>query len=166
MLSRRSIPRLATRQKQMMDRRIDMDALIFAWDDESEDNAYYLDTETGNVELVQQGLIDLDDLTDEIERNRERYLYIPKPDHKELREDLEQFVATVFDPELVHLLPVVMEAPNVMPAFKTVLSRNQPEWKRWERFRSERVQERIEKWLAANFVFMAGQPSAYDDRED
>src|SRR4030095_483059 len=98
--------------------------------------------------------------------NRQRYLYIPKPDHKELREDLDQFVATIFDPELVRLLPVVMEAPNAMAAFKTLLSRNPPELQRWEKFRTERVQERIEKWLAANFVFMAGQPSDFNDTAD
>ena len=150
----------------MMDRRIDMDALIFAWEDDCEDNAYYLDTETGNIELVQRGLIDLDDLTDAIEQNRERYLYVPKPDHQELRDDLEQFAATVFDPELVNLLPVVMEAPNVMPAFKMVMSRNAPELERWERFRTDRVQERIEKWLAANFVFMAGERTDLDETAD
>lgn len=142
-----------------------MDALIFAWEDDSEDNAYYLDKETGNVELVQQGLIDLDDLTDEIEHNRERYLYLPKPDHGELRDDLDDFVATVFDPELVRLLPVVLESPNVLSALKTVLSRNSKELQRWERFRAERVQAGIEKWLAANFVFMAGEATDLDETE-
>lgn len=142
-----------------------MDALIFAWEDDSEGNAYYLDKETGNVELVQQGLIDLDDLTDEIEHNRERYLYLPKPDHGELRADLDDFVGTVFDPELVRLLPVVLESPNVLSALKTVLARNQQELQRWERFRNERVQARIEKWLAANFVFLAGE-ATFDESDD
>ena len=52
---------------------IDMDRLLFAWRDDFTDNIYYLDIETGDVNLVNRGLLDLKDLTNEIEINRERY---------------------------------------------------------------------------------------------
>ena len=136
----------------MFERRIDMDYLIFAWQDESPDSVYYLDKQTGDVELVQQGLIDLDELTDEIEMNRERYLYVPKPQPTELREDINLFAESVTDPDLCRLLPVALEAPNVLPALKKVLAAAPAELTRWEEFRTRRVRERVEKWLAANFV--------------
>lgn len=142
----------------MIERHIDMNYLIFAWQDECQDHAYYLDIETGCVELVEPDLIDLDDLTDEIERNRERYLYVPKPDPSELRGDLEDFTATVGAPELARLLPVALEAPDIQAACRKVLSRNPVELERWEKFRTERVQKRIERWLRANFV-SSGQRS-------
>lgn len=131
---------------------IDMDALILAWEDESPDTAYYLDRETGNVELVQQGLYDLRDLTDEIECHRERYLYVPKPNPGQLRQDLEDFVATVTDPQLTRLLAVAMESPNALYSCNTILAKTPDERERWEGFRESRVRIRIRQWLSANFV--------------
>lgn len=150
----------------MFERRIDMDYLIFAWQDESPGNAYYLDKQTGDVELVQQGLIDLDELTDEIEMNRERYLYIPKPQPTELREDINLFAETVTDPELCRLLPVALEAANLLPALKKVLSRVPQELKRWEEFRARQVRVRIERWLAANCVLGRSAQSDFSPPQD
>jgi len=136
----------------MADLRIDMAYLILAWEDESQDTAYYLDKETGAVELVQKDLLDLNDLTDEIERNSERYLYIPKPYAGQLVQDLIDFINTVSDPQLKRLLSVAIESPNALYSCKTVLSKDPSELERWEAYRTDLVRKRIEKWLAANFI--------------
>lgn len=132
--------------------KLDMDYLIFVWQDESPDNAYYLDKETGNVKLVQRGLIDLGELTDEIEQDRHRYLYIPKPDSRQTRKDVEDFANTITDSSLKSILAVGMESPDPLQALKTILARKPDELKRWENFRMQLINARIEKWLKANFI--------------
>lgn len=129
---------------------VDMEALILAWEDDSPDNAYYLDKESGSVELVQQGLYDLRDLTDEIECHRERYLYIPKPSPGQLRQDLLDFVATVTDPQVSRLLDVAMESSTPLQAIKSILSGKPGEVSRWVEFRDGRVRLRVRQWLSAN----------------
>lgn len=136
----------------MKELNIDLDYLVLAWEDESEENAYYLDIETGAVLIVRQDLLDRDDLTDEIEKNCERYLYIPRPSSMELREDLSDFVANIEDNHLRTLMEVAMESPNVLFACKKVLSQNQEELFGWEKFREGRVRMRVRQWLQVNFL--------------
>jgi len=131
---------------------IDMEALVLAWEDDSPGNAYYLDKESGNVELVQQGLYDLRDLTDEIECHRERYLYVPKPSPGQLRQDLLDFAGTVTDPRLARLLDVALESPTPLQAVRSVLSGSAGECDRWEEFRNSRVRLRVRQWLSANMI--------------
>jgi len=132
---------------------IDMAALALAWEDESPDTAYYLDLETGCVELVQQDMLDRDDLTDQIERDRERYLYMPKPKAKQLRADLNDFIETVADAHLKQLLEVACESPNPLYSCRSLLTSKYPEvWENWETFRKGRVALRIRQWLQANFI--------------
>ena len=59
---------------------IDLEYLVFAYRDEETQNIYYLDTEYGEIRLVNRGLSDLKDLTDEIEISHDKFLYIPKTD--------------------------------------------------------------------------------------
>ncbi len=54
-----------------------MKYLLFAYQDDAAENIYYLDTEYGDIRLVNQGLTDLKDLTDELETSASRFLYIP-----------------------------------------------------------------------------------------
>lgn len=136
----------------MIERNIDMHALELAWQDESPDTAYYLDLDTGNVKIVQQDLYDLRDLTDEIERDRERFLYVPKPKPDELKQDLRDFVETVTDQQLSRVLPMALESPNQLFALKSILSKTPSELVRWEEFRQSRIRIRIKQWMSANFI--------------
>ena len=136
----------------MIERNIDMAALELAWQDESPDNSYYLDLDTGNVELVQHGLFDLRDLTDQIEKDRDRYLYIPKPKPDQIKKDMKDFIDEVTEPQMARLLPVAMESPNAVFACRSVLAKNPEELARWEEFRKSRTLIRIRQWMAANFI--------------
>jgi hypothetical protein len=136
----------------MTEQEIDMPYLLLAFEDVVEENKYYLDKQTGAVQLVCQDLMDLDDLTNEIEKDRERYLYIPKPDPAVLKEDLTDFADLVDDPHLKSLLMVALEGPNALFAFRKILSEQESNWQQWQDFRKEQVQLRIAQWLKANFI--------------
>jgi Uncharacterised protein family (UPF0158) len=130
--------------------KIDMVYLSFAYQDESPDNTYYLDTEYGDICLVNRELLDLKDLTDEIELSRDKFLYIPKPNGKDLIEDLRNFVETVQDAKLKGVLSVAFESPYVMQAFRTILNPHSEELSRFEKFIAKRTRERVIGWLNAN----------------
>ena len=129
---------------------IDLDYLIFAWQDESPDTAYYLDSDTGSVVLVQRDLSDLDDLRDEIELQPNRYLYVPKPSPEQVELDLTDFIYTISDAKLKSLLTVAFEGTNRLAACKTILKQQPAEAERWNQFRTQAVKERVRRWLAAN----------------
>lgn len=131
---------------------IDMKYLIFAWQDESPDHNYYLDVEQGSVQFLQRDLKDLRDLTDELETHSQRYLYLPKPNMSELKADISDFIETIDDTRLKNIATIAFESPDLSGAFKKILSSNKDELDRWQEFRDNRVKERIEEWLKANFV--------------
>ena len=136
----------------MTERKIDFDYLLLSWQDESPDSNYYLDTETGAVELVKRDLLDINDLTDSIERNHDRYLYVPKADRNEGRRDLAEFVETLTDQNIKRLLEVALEAPDPLHACRTILSKHEEHLRRWNDFRNRKLRGRIDAWLAANFI--------------
>lgn len=136
----------------MVERKIDFSYLVFCWQDDSPDNAYYLDRKTGDVRLVNQHLLDLRQLTDEIEKDRERYLYVPKPDKTDMLSDLHDFQHEVSSEQLKRLLSVAFESPHVLLAFKKILQDDQEQSQHLREFLEERVAKRIETWLNANSV--------------
>lgn len=97
---------------------IDFDYLLFAYQDDSQDNIYYLDTEYGSIRLVHRQLEDLRDLTDEIEIFHDRFLYIPKAGKEEVLNDLRNFMNDIKDAQLSKLLAVAFESPLVLDSFK------------------------------------------------
>ncbi len=130
--------------------KIDMPYLIFVYQDTSAENCYYLDTECGEICLVNRELLDLKDLTDEIERTPDKFLYIPKPRHEELIEDLRQFADSVADVKLKNVLAVAFESPHISQAFRTILKPYSDELSRLEQFLNQRIKERVLVWLNAN----------------
>ena len=151
----------------------DMDLLTLAWEDESPDNLYYLDTRSGVVKLVHKHLFDLRDLTDEIERDRERFLYVPKPDKGEMRKDLRNYMSKVKTQSLLPVLEMAFESPHSYMAFHKILEKEPPELKLFLADREKLVRERIDQWLAANdyihdssFVNPLDELSENEDEED
>jgi hypothetical protein len=128
----------------------DMPSLLLAWEDESPDNLYYLDTRTGVVKLVHQHLFELRDLTDEIEKNRERFLYIPKPDRAEMRKDLRNYMGKVKNDGLLPILEMAFESPHSYMAFRKILEKEPVELKNFLDDRDQLTRSRIDEWLSAN----------------
>ena len=129
---------------------IDMDYLVFAYQDDSPDNAYYLDTEFGDIRLVNRNLADLKDLTDEIELSQGRFLYVPKPPREEVLEDLHTFVDSLDEPQLKNMLSLAFETPSVTNTFKSILSKHQACKQEFEQFLNEKTLRRLQLWLKAN----------------
>ena len=145
----------------MVERRIDIQYLVFCWQDDSPDNSYYLDLKTGDVRLVNRHLLDLRELTDDIEKTRERYLYLPKPDRQTLLDDLHQFADSVSVAELKPILSVAFESPHVLSAFHKILDKYPDENARLRQFLEDRNLARVEQWLKANAV-----PKVWDDPDE
>jgi hypothetical protein len=147
----------------MVERRIDMTYMVWAWQDDSPDNSYYLDTRTGDIRLVNRNLLDLNDLTDEIERNRERFHYLPKPDKQLLLADLHDFAQSVEDQKTKATLAIAFESPHVLSAFHKILEDSPHDLKRLTGFIDERVQKRIRAWLKANSIKEVWQDAEEED---
>jgi hypothetical protein len=130
--------------------RVDMPYLLLAWEDEAPDNSYYLDTQSGNVKLVHRHLLDLRDLTDEIEKDRQRYLYVPKPNRDVLLKDLRDFMKTIENASLTPVLEMAFESPHVLSSFRKILEKHEHEATRFEAYRLAHMRENIDQWLAAN----------------
>jgi hypothetical protein len=145
----------------MVERRIDMAQLRFCWQDDTPDNSYYLDRKTGDVTLVNRHLLDLRELTDEIEKNRERYLYLPKLDRKIQLNDLREFAETVTDEQLKRVLDVAFESPHVLAAFKKILERHPDLLARLNETLEQNATARIQSWLQANFM-----PEVWETEEE
>jgi len=132
--------------------RVSTKDIIFAWLDESQDNSYYLDKIEGETRMVNRNLIELRDLTDEIERKSTRYLYVPKLTKEDLLEDLNAFLETVERPDLKYVLPIAFESPHKVSAFRKILEKAPDELQRFDEFREKQILRRVEKWLNANGI--------------
>lgn len=138
----------------MSQRNVDfeMDRLIYAWRDDSPDNLYYLDLETGEIQLVNRTLEDVKDLTDEIELERNRYLYLPKPERDQLKNDLRDFMSTMEDQSLLRILEMAFESPHVYSSFLKILDKDESEKERLQEFIDSRSRMRVLQWLEANCI--------------
>jgi hypothetical protein len=126
---------------------LNLSELVFAWQDDSQDNAYYLDIESGVVKLVNRNLLDIRDLTDEIEQDRHKFLYMPKPEKETLILDLKEFWSSVQDSKLRNILSMAFESAHVLSSFKKILESSPDEAKRFEEVRLNKTRKRIEEWL-------------------
>ncbi|MEZ4487184.1 MAG: UPF0158 family protein [Cyanobacteriota/Melainabacteria group bacterium] len=138
----------------MSQRNVDfeMDRLIYAWRDDSPDNLYYLDLETGEIQLVNRTLEDVKDLTDEIELERNRYLYLPKPERDQVKNDLRDFMSTIEDQSLLRILEMSFESPHVYSSFLKILDKDESEKERLQEFIDSRSRMRVLQWLEANCI--------------
>lgn len=131
---------------------LELSDLIFAWQDDTQDNAYYLDIESGIVKLVNRNLLDLRDLTDEIEQDRHKFLYMPKPEKSQLILDLKEFWSTVKDDKLRNILSMAFESPHLLSSFRKILEGNAEELNRFEEYRLNKTKLRIQEWLNSHAI--------------
>jgi hypothetical protein len=129
---------------------IDFDYLLFAYQDDCQDNIYYLDTEYGSIRLVHRQLNDLRDLTDEIEIFHEHFLYIPKATKDEVINDLRNFMHTIEDPDLNRVLSIAFDSSMVLDSFKKIIAKDLTLRQRLDTYLQEKAKERLLAWLSAN----------------
>jgi hypothetical protein len=77
-----------------------------------------------------------------------RYLAIPKADSREGYRDMENFINTVRDQQLEQQLWHAIQGRGAFGRFKAVLGGYPRERERWFQFKTGRLRERAEEWLA------------------
>jgi hypothetical protein len=146
--------------------RVEWDALEEAFSNPLQDAVAHLDRITGRIVLEGEG--EDDDLHDEdaalgparaagVEHGREdpTRLTIRPPDTARKIEWLKAFLARAADehpPEVVAELTEGMVAADPAPILRAIFYRNPEVRDAWWVYRSERVQERIDAWLAEHGV--------------
>ncbi|HMP51761.1 MAG TPA: UPF0158 family protein, partial [Candidatus Melainabacteria bacterium] len=92
------------------------------------------------------------ELTDEIELERNRYLYLPKPERDQLKNDLRDFMSTIEDQSLLRILEMAFESPHVYSSFLKILDKRVEEKERLQEFIDSRSRMRVLQWLEANCI--------------
>lgn len=136
----------------MIELKLDMDELSFAWEDPSSDCTYYLDSDTGSIVMVRPDLDDVSDLREEIELQPNRFIFIPKPKPNQVELDLSDFCFTLTDTKLKSILEMAMESPNKYSAVRSVLQKVPGEWERWEDWKKQSARQRALRWLEAQGI--------------
>jgi hypothetical protein len=129
--------------------KIDLDELCSAMEDNSYENKYYLDLETGEVLLLSE-YVDCEErekLRNRIGDYPDCYERIPKAESHEGYEDMQDFIATVKDERLSELLEVAISGKGAFRRFKDVLLNYPEERERWFQFKDDRVQAKALEWL-------------------
>jgi len=94
-------------------------AMALTWNSQSYDSAHYLDTETGEVILISDGM-DEDLIPPDFEDNP-RYQRIEPIESREAFCIMEDFVETVQDAAMAARLATALERPKPFRRFKDVL---------------------------------------------
>jgi len=115
--------------------KIDLEELKLSFEDALGRTDYYLDTETGEIELDTE-----DDkfarLGDEDEPlyDDERYLRVPHADSREDYRSMEAFIETFGDARIRDLLEVAIQGSGAFSRFRSTLYSYPKEQKRWFAF--------------------------------
>ncbi len=129
--------------------KVDLEALVVAFSDDSVERSYYLDRDTGRVFNV---LEDHDDpetqeLVWALEADtRERYVQIPKPSLEETLKEQDAFVESL-NGELREKLDKVIEDDHDGAKFAEFVERDRDAREAWRDYRMSRSREQAKEWL-------------------
>ena len=130
--------------------KVDLEAIVVAFSDDSVERSYYLDRDSGRVFNV---LEDHDDPeTQELvwaleSDTRERYIQIPKPSMEETLQEQDAFVESL-EGELKERLDKVIESDHDGSKFADFVERNRDAREAWRNYRVKRSREQANDWLS------------------
>ena len=128
--------------------KVNLDELCSAMEDSSEEHAYYLNLETGEILFTSDYMDEMEaEKLRDVDENPERYEPIPNTESSEGYQDIGDFITTVEDAHLAELLEVAIQGEGAFHRFKDVLVRYPEQREKWFRFRDERIRERALGWL-------------------
>ena len=138
---------------------VDFDELCSAFDEASEEHFYYLNLDTGEVEMEMDECLD-DDEREALDKKYgpDKYLRVPSADSHESFQDMEHFVQTVKDENLNEKLMIALDGSGAFRRFKNVLSRYPDELDRWYRFEGDRLSDRVMQWLESEGIEVLWPP--------
>ena len=129
--------------------KVDLEALVVAFSDDSVERSYYLDGDSGRVFNV---LEDHDDPeTQELvwaleSDTRGRYILVPKPSMEESLQEQDSFVESL-DGELKEKLDKIIEDDHDGSKFAEFVERNRNARDSWRDYRMTRSREQANEWL-------------------
>lgn len=129
---------------------VDLEELSIAFESFGADVQWYLDTETGDVILLNREYDPAEHkgLTPaEIESNGKRFVAVPRSDSFALVGDMLAFAKEVADAQLKESLQLALSAPRPSKYFKMALSWLPEQQSRWHAFRLEACRGRVKGWL-------------------
>lgn len=130
--------------------KLDRDALIVAFNDNSLERSYYLDRENGKVFNLLEDHHDPE--TEEIAWQIEadggrRFIQIPKLSMEELMQEQDSFLESLEDGELKTDLAAVLESDRDGSGFEEFVHRRRDAREKWRAYIKIRSRERADKWL-------------------
>jgi hypothetical protein len=130
--------------------KVDLEAVVVAFSDDSVERSYYLDTDSGRVFNV---LEDHDDpetqeLVWQLEADtRGRYIQIPKPTLEESLKEQDAFVASLANGELKTRLSDLIADDHDGTKFADFVERNREARDAWRDFRMQNSRKQASEWL-------------------
>ena len=130
--------------------KLDRDALIVAFNDNSLERSYYLDRENGRVFNLLEDHHDPE--TEEIAWQIEadggrRFIQIPKLSMEELMQEQDAFLESLEEGELKTAVAAVLESDKDGSAFEEFVRRKKDAREKWRAYIKVRSGERAEEWL-------------------
>jgi uncharacterized protein UPF0158 len=126
---------------------VDLDDVALALHGDQAMGGGRIDRETGVWRPYDDGYDDVGD-EDEDEDDPDRWLYVESMGSHESYHDMEVFISTVADPDIVDRLEIAITGRGAFRRFKDVLSRWPDELTRYFAMRDERERGRARAWLA------------------
>ncbi len=127
---------------------IDLQELCAAFEDSSEDHRYFLDFQTGAVNLDIFDAAEREELDEMVdEASKERCRYLPIAESHVGYEDMKEYIETVKGANLKEKLSIAISGSGAFRRFKDVLTFYPKERERWFKFKDEKVMERVNEWL-------------------
>lgn len=129
--------------------KVDLEAVVVAFSDDSVERSYYLDGDSGRVFNV---LEDHDDPeTQELvwaleSDTRGRYIQVPKPTLEQALKEQDSFVESL-EGELREKLDKIIEDDHDGAKFAEFVERNRDARESWRDFRKGRSREQASEWL-------------------
>jgi hypothetical protein len=127
---------------------IDLQELCAAFEDSSEDHRYFLDFQTGAVNLDIFDAAEREELDEMVdEASKECYRYLPIAESQVGYEDMIEYIETIKGANLKEKLSIAISGSGAFRRFKDVLNSYPKERERWFKFKDEKVMERVNEWL-------------------
>ncbi len=129
--------------------KIDMQDLTMAMEQNSYEEEYFLDLQTGEILFTSDALDreDNDAVREKIDEDPDRFEEVPKADSREGYQDMQDFIETVQDEHIAEVLSTAIEGRGAFRRFKDTLLRHPDQRELWFKFKDDLMQKRALEWL-------------------
>jgi hypothetical protein len=130
--------------------KVDLEALVIAFNDNSLERSYYMDRETGRIFNLLEDRNDpeTEEMAWQIEADGgRRYIQVPKLSMEEAMQEQDSFVESLEEDDLKTQLTKVLESDRDGSGFDAYVERNRDAREKWRAYVKVRSRERADLWL-------------------